>query len=120
MSGTLIAEPRTYGGDLVAIAGLRFIAWSQDSQGSLFAQAAADRDTVTVYLDRAAGFRHAPDRNLCYTVTGIVMMLEPPKSLCPRPVWCVAPRSQADVAVTDCHSGQIPTTWGAVKAVFDP
>jgi hypothetical protein len=110
------AQPRLYAGNLVSVSGLRFIWAAPDSVGNLFIRAAADGDTITVYLDADTGIAPGPAPAGCWIVSGIAVRMKAPQAFGSRARWCIAPRSQNDLVAGDCGAATETTTWGRLKS----
>lgn len=111
-------DPWRYIGNLIAISGIHFVSpAAQDGENSFF-MAGDGRDSVLVYVDGDTGIEMGPPASACYTLTGIFMRVHAPASVSIGTAWCLAPRSQDDVAWSGCSSEASMTTWGEIKAIF--
>jgi hypothetical protein len=115
-------RPEAYGGNLVALAGLRPVFAAQDENGDTFVRMASDGDSILAYIDGDTGVPAVlgigSPGEACYDVTGIAVRMRAPAALGPSPQWCIAPRDAGDVGTTECSSGAAAARWGAIKALY--
>lgn len=111
-----IANPHRLGGNLIRLRRLAPLSMVGDQDGNIYGWFCCQEDSISVYID--ADTKIALDPNLqCLDVVGIVVRMKVPEIFSTSPLWCIAPRCQADL--TQCQISAIRmTTWGKIKSEF--
>jgi hypothetical protein len=111
-------NPAVYSGNLVKIPGILHLSPAAWDGENYFLLAGDGIDSMVVYVDGDTSVEMGSGVSTCYTITGIVMKMHVPAGISSEPAWCIAPRWQNDVSMSDCSSDASRATWGEIKAIY--
>ena len=112
------SDPAAYGGNLISLDHIIVTAAACSVGSDRYVNLRNGADTLVAYIDGDTGCQADIEAYTWLSMTGIVTRMKLPPGFAHSPAWCIAPRCDDDIVITNSHTTVSEMPWGKVKSCF--